>query len=274
VTDAPSHRQVHGADAELCAASRTAIRPASPSSTTDTAPAYSWQAGVRGPGIRRGRGAGGLLAVWRNPRRFRPGPRRLRDLAADAGAPPRCRRVRREAAQRRRTVPGVDEVTDRSCRPARRDVQALLGVVGGQGTGGARVLPDEQREVIRWPTSAATPVRGVRADRVRSAPSSRGPSPHQTAARLLSSLPRRRDGGDGVLDGGKMNTAEGRARGNGVSNEDWPSAVLRSTARSSWPSPPPCFTLCPVHTSVARPRRPRAATTAASAALMPAKVRD
>jgi len=57
--------------------------------------------------------------------------------------------VRREAAQRRRTVPGVDEVTDRLVPPGPgADVQALLGVVGGQVREALGLLPDEQREVI------------------------------------------------------------------------------------------------------------------------------
>jgi len=90
-----------------------------------------------------------FLAVWRNPRRFDPDRggfatwllTLVHHRAVDA--------VRREAAQRRRTVPGVDEVTDRLVPPGPgADVQALLGVVGGQVREALGLLPDEQREVI------------------------------------------------------------------------------------------------------------------------------
>jgi RNA polymerase sigma factor (sigma-70 family) len=90
-----------------------------------------------------------FLAVWRTPGRFDPSRGTfagwlltlVHHRAVDA--------VRREAVQRRRTVPGVDEVAERLVRPGPgADDQALVGVVGGQVREALGRLPDEQREVI------------------------------------------------------------------------------------------------------------------------------
>jgi RNA polymerase sigma-70 factor (ECF subfamily) len=90
-----------------------------------------------------------FLAFWRDPRRFDPDRggfatwllTLVHHRAVDA--------VRREAARRRRTVPGVDETAERLVPPGPgADVQALLGVVGGQVREALGLLSDEQREVI------------------------------------------------------------------------------------------------------------------------------
>ncbi|MFI9389160.1 sigma-70 family RNA polymerase sigma factor [Kutzneria sp. NPDC052558] len=90
-----------------------------------------------------------FLAVWRAPRRFDPDRggfatwllTLVHHRAVDA--------VRREAARRRRTVPGDDEVAEQLVPPGPgADVQALLGVVGGQVREALGRLPDEQRQVI------------------------------------------------------------------------------------------------------------------------------
>jgi RNA polymerase sigma factor (sigma-70 family) len=90
-----------------------------------------------------------FLAVWRTPGRFDPARGSfaawlltlVHHRAVDA--------VRREAVQRRRTVAGVDEVAERLVPPGPgADVQALVGVVGGQVREALGRLPDEQREVI------------------------------------------------------------------------------------------------------------------------------
>ncbi|WP_249228143.1 sigma-70 family RNA polymerase sigma factor [Kutzneria sp. CA-103260] len=90
-----------------------------------------------------------FLAFWRDPRRFDPSRggfatwllTLVHHRAVDA--------VRREAVRRRKTVPGADEVAERLVPPGPgADVQALLGVVGGQVREALGLLPDEQRQVI------------------------------------------------------------------------------------------------------------------------------
>ena len=90
-----------------------------------------------------------FLAVWRAPGRFDPDRggfaawllTLVHHRAVDA--------VRREAVQRRRTVPGGDEVAERLAPPGPgADDQALVGVVGGQVREALGRLSDEQREVI------------------------------------------------------------------------------------------------------------------------------
>jgi RNA polymerase sigma-70 factor (ECF subfamily) len=90
-----------------------------------------------------------FLAVWRTPGRFDPERGAfatwlltlVHHRAVDA--------VRREAVQRRRTVPGADEVAERLTPPGPgADDEALVGVVGGQVREALGRLTDEQREVI------------------------------------------------------------------------------------------------------------------------------
>jgi RNA polymerase sigma factor (sigma-70 family) len=90
-----------------------------------------------------------FLALWRTPGRF--DPQRggfaswlltlVHHRAVDA--------VRREAVQRKRTVPGADEAAERLTPPGPgADDEALVGMVGGQVREALSRLTDEQREVI------------------------------------------------------------------------------------------------------------------------------
>jgi RNA polymerase sigma factor (sigma-70 family) len=90
-----------------------------------------------------------FLAVWRTPGRFDPERGAFASWLLTLVHHRAVDAVRREAVQRRRTVPGADEVAERFTPPGPgADDEALVGVVGGQVREALGRLTEEQREVI------------------------------------------------------------------------------------------------------------------------------
>lgn len=90
-----------------------------------------------------------FLAVWRTPGRFDPERGAFASWLLTLVHHRAVDAVRREAVQRRRTVPGADEVAERLTPPGPgADDEALVGMVGGQVREALGRLTEEQREVI------------------------------------------------------------------------------------------------------------------------------